>query len=122
MVMDEARGVIEYDQAGATVQLPMHQCSALALSSLLPERGVLLDLGCGSACLLARLAAGRPDAHLVGLDLSEPMLETGRKLIAREGLADRVELRAGDITNLDSQLPLQLNVVSCNFALHHTHK
>jgi SAM-dependent methyltransferase len=119
MVMDAARGVIEYDEAGATVQLPMHQCSALALSSLLPERGVLLDLGCGSARLLARLAAGRPDAHLVGLDLSEPMLETGRKLIAREGLADRVELRTGDITNCDSELPLQLNVVSCNLALHH---
>jgi SAM-dependent methyltransferase len=119
MVMDDSRGVAEYDHAGATVQLPMHQCSALALSALLPEGGVLLDLGCGSGRLLARLALGRPDAHLVGLDLSEPMLETGRQLLAHEGLADRVELRTGDITNFDSELPQPLNVVSCSLAMHH---
>jgi ubiquinone/menaquinone biosynthesis C-methylase UbiE len=118
MVMDESRGVAEYDQAGETAQVPLHHCSALALSRLLPKGGVLLDLGCGSARLLARLARGRPDLRCVGLDLSEPMLKTGRRLLAQQDVADRVELRSGDITTFDDELPPSLDLVSCNLALH----
>jgi SAM-dependent methyltransferase len=119
MVMDEAEGVAEYDEAGAGVQVPVHHLNALAMSRLLPQGGSLLDLGCGTARLLARLARGRPDLEIIGLDLSEPMLETGRRLLADEGLADRVELRRGDITAFDAEVPERLDLVSCNFALHH---
>ena len=118
-VMDEPQGVKEYDELGSAGEVGLHQFSALAISRLLPEGGTLLDLGCGSGRLLARLAHGRPDARIIGLDLSEPMLETGRHLLEREGLADRVELRRGDITTFDADLPERLDVVSCNFALHH---
>ncbi len=118
MVMDEPQGVAEYDRAGAEVQVPVHHFNALALSRLLPEGGTLVDLGCGSGRLLARLARGRPDAHLVGLDLSEPMLETGRQLLEKEGVANRVELRRGDITTFDDDLQGSPDVVSCNFTLH----
>jgi SAM-dependent methyltransferase len=119
MVMNHEQGVAEYDQAGATVELPLHHCNALLLSALLPEKGVLLDLGCGSGRQLVRLALGRPDVRIIGLDLSGPMLDAGRRLLLREGLTDRVELRAGDLTNLDGELPGGLSMVSCSFALHH---
>jgi len=118
-VMDEPQGVSEYDELGTAGEVGLHQFCALAISRLLPEGGTLLDLGCGSGRLLARLARGRPDARIIGLDLSEPMLETGRRMLEREGLADRVELRRGDITTFDADLPERLDVVSCNFALHH---
>jgi tRNA (cmo5U34)-methyltransferase len=118
MVMDEPQGVAEYDRFGAAAQVPLHHLNALAISRLLGEGGTVLDLGCGSARLLARLAHGRPDARIVGLDLSEPMLETGRSLLAREGLAGRVQLRRGDITTFDSELPERPDVVCCNLALH----
>jgi SAM-dependent methyltransferase len=118
-VMDEPQGVKEYDEFGTAGEVGTHQFSALAISQLLPEGGTLLDLGCGSGRLLARLAHGRPDARIIGLDLSEPMLETGRGLLEREGLADRVELRRGDITAFDAELSERVDVVSCNFALHH---
>jgi SAM-dependent methyltransferase len=118
MVMDEPQGVAEYDQAGAAVLVPMHHLNALALSRLLPDGGVLLDLGCGSGRLLARLAQGRPDVHSIGLDLSAPMLKTGRQLLAQEHLTDRVELRSGDITAFDSELARSPDVLSCNLTLH----
>jgi arsenite methyltransferase len=118
-VMDEPQGVIEYDEFGTAGEVGIHHFNALAISRLLPEGGTLVDLGCGSGRLLARLAHGRPDARIIGFDLSEPMLETGRQLLEREGLADRVELRRGDITTFDGDLPERLDVVSCNFALHH---
>ena len=118
-VMDEPQGVKEYDELGTAGEIGLHRFSALGISRLLPEGGTLLDLGCGSGRLLARLAHGRPDAHIIGLDLSEPMLETGRGLLEREGLADRIELRRGDITVFDAELPERLDVISYNFALHH---
>src|SRR5438132_11402663 len=92
-VMDEPQGVKEYDEFGAAGEIPIHHFNALAISRLLPRGGTLLDLGCGSGRLLARLAHGRPDIRVIGIDLSEPMLETGRQLLEREGLNDRVELR-----------------------------
>jgi ubiquinone/menaquinone biosynthesis C-methylase UbiE len=79
----------------------------------------VVDLGCGTARLLERLALGRPDARIIGFDLSEPMLDTGRARLEREGLGDRVELRLGDITTFDPELKDTPDVVSCNFALHH---
>jgi tRNA (cmo5U34)-methyltransferase len=118
-VMDEPQGVIEYDEFGTSGEVGIHQFNALAISRLLPEGGTLLDLGCGSGRLLARLAHGRPDARIVGLDLSEPMLETGRQMLESEGLSHRVELRPGDITTFDADLPESLDVLSCIFALHH---
>ena len=118
-VMDEPQGVEEYDAIGESIEVGIHHFNALAISRLLPEGGTLLDLGCGSGRLLARLARGRPDARIIGLDLSEPMLETGRGLLEREGVADRVELRRSDITTFDEGLDETPDVVSTNFALHH---
>ncbi len=118
-VMDELQGVEEYDEFGTAGEVGIHQFSAQAISRLIPERGTLLDLGCGSGRLLVRLAHGRPDARIIGLDLSEPMLDRGRGLLEREGLTDRVELRRGDITAFDTELDDRVDVVSTNFALHH---
>jgi SAM-dependent methyltransferase len=118
-VMDEPQGVKEYDEFGAGGEVGVHTFTARAISRLLPEGGTCVDLGCGSGRLLARLGHGRPDARIIGLDLSEPMLQTGRKLLAEEGLGERVELRRGDITSFDAELEETPDVVSCNFALHH---
>ena len=118
-VMDEPQGVKEYDEFGNAGEVGTNQFCALSISRLLPEGGTLLDLGCGSGRLLARLAHGRPDVRIIGLDLSAPMLETGRGMLEREGLADRVELRSGDITTFDAEMDGHFDAVSCNFALHH---
>ena len=70
-----------------------------ALAARPGERG--LDVGCGPAFLACEL--GReigPDGRIVGLDESPEMLEAARARIAREGLADRVEVQAGDAARL----------------------
>lgn len=118
MVMDDPGAAQEYDAAGAATQVPVHDFVARAMSQMLPPNGTAIDLGCGSGRLLARLAQGRPDVRLIGLDLSEPMLELGRDLLAAAGLGDRVELRLADITTFDADLPGGVDLVSCNFALH----
>jgi arsenite methyltransferase len=64
------------------------------------ERG--LDVGCGPgflACELAREVG--PTGRVTAIDASPEMLEGARARVAREGLADRVELATGDAARLD---------------------
>jgi arsenite methyltransferase len=71
-----------------------------ALGARPGERG--LDVGCGPAFLACELGGDvGPGGRIVGLDESPEMLAAARARIAREGLADRVEVREGDAARLD---------------------
>jgi ubiquinone/menaquinone biosynthesis C-methylase UbiE len=60
-----------------------------------------LDLGCGTG-LDARAAARRPEFRGIatGVDLSPGMIEAGKRFAAEEGVASRVDLRAGDAASV----------------------
>lgn len=61
-----------------------------------------LDLGCGTGDMAIALASASPaDAHVIGIDFSEGMLQVGRDKIAQRGLGERIELRQGDVLDLD---------------------
>lgn len=61
----------------------------------------VLDVCCGTggSALPAARAVGR-DGSVLGIDLSEPLLDLARHKAAREGLRN-VEFRAGDMTELE---------------------
>ncbi len=65
----------------------------------LGEDEVVLDAGCGSGRLTARLAARLPRGRVVGLDLSQNMLRTARSALAEAGVAN-VALLRGDVARL----------------------
>jgi ubiquinone/menaquinone biosynthesis C-methylase UbiE len=62
----------------------------------------VLDLGSGTG-VVARHIARRSTfrGSVVGVDLSPMLIEAGGRLVADEGLAERVELRAGDTRQLE---------------------
>lgn len=93
--------------------------NAERLSLLLPKGGTLLDLGSGSGRFLIFMARCRPDIHIVGVELAPQMREQGRSCIALEGLADRVDLCAGDMTDLGTLNMPRIDVLSAIFSLHH---
>lgn len=62
----------------------------------LPAGARVLDLATGTGDLALMIARLHPDAHVVGSDPSNRMLEVGTEKITRSGLGDRVELEAGD--------------------------
>ena len=66
-----------------------------------PPGGRVLEVGCGTGRNLVTLARRYPHATAVGVDISEAMLETATRQIARRNLAGRLSVRAGDASALD---------------------
>lgn len=116
--MDEAESVAAFHVGHPVLQLPIYHVNAMAMSRLLPSGGRVLDLGSGSAQLVAHLAAARPDVQITGIDLAERMLETGRSMLRERALDERVELRRADMTDLGEPLD-EVDLVSTVWALHH---
>jgi SAM-dependent methyltransferase len=87
--------------------------------ALAPAGATVVDLGCGSGQFLRYFAERRPDLHLVGLDLSGPMVTLGNAMLSEAGLSGRVELRVGDMTAFATAVPGRVHVVNSLFALHH---
>ncbi|GAA1012681.1 ubiquinone/menaquinone biosynthesis methyltransferase [Acrocarpospora pleiomorpha] len=61
-------------------------------------RGHVVEIAVGTGLNLPLYA---PDVTVVGIELSEPMLELARRRVARSGLGERVELRQGDVQRLE---------------------
>lgn len=63
----------------------------------------VLEIGCGTAWNLARVARAYPSVRIHGIDVSNAMLDTARASLARKGLAGRVRLAQGDATEFDPE-------------------
>lgn len=80
----------------------------------LPDRGTVVDVGCGTGTFAIAFAARRPDARLVGVDGDPAILELARR---KQGAA-AVEWLEG----LASELPLPdaaADAVAMSLMLHH---
>ena len=74
------------------------------ISDLTPLKGdKVLEIGCGTAWNLVRVAKMYPHAGVVGLDVSSAMLATAETSLKRKGLEKRVVLAQGDATSFDAQ-------------------
>jgi S-adenosylmethionine-diacylgycerolhomoserine-N-methlytransferase len=60
----------------------------------------VVEIGCGTARNLIRIAERYPGARLYGLDASAEMLRTAGEAIARAKLSDRISLRHGLAENV----------------------
>src|SRR5690242_814091 len=59
----------------------------------------MLDVATGTGDFAIQAMELQPD-KIVGVDISEGMLEVGRKKIAGKGLASKIEMKKGDSENL----------------------
>ena len=60
----------------------------------------ILDLATGTADLAISLSKHNPQAHIVGLDISEKMLDIGKAKVKTQNLDNQIELRFGDAESL----------------------
>ncbi|TGD80609.1 bifunctional demethylmenaquinone methyltransferase/2-methoxy-6-polyprenyl-1,4-benzoquinol methylase UbiE [Hymenobacter wooponensis] len=69
------------------------------LKQLRPAR--ILDIATGTADFaIETLRAAAPDAKVTGVDISEGMLDVGRRKLEAKGLSNRIKLELGDSENL----------------------
>jgi len=73
---------------------------AAALSDLGFEKGRVLDAGSGSGDTAMELAAAFPQATVLGLDLSEPLLAMARTSARAAGLAHHVSFIKGNVQSM----------------------
>lgn len=80
--------------------------------------GCLLDIGCGPGYLLALVGRRFRHLQLMGINISQSMIQAAHRNLARKGLGNRMTFRQGDI----ARLPLQDNSIDfivTTFSLHH---
>ncbi len=104
-----------YDLLAEHSEQPMR---ALGLQLLDAQQGeVILELGFGTGhCLVELARAVGPAGRVLGIDLSEAMVELTRALVQKEKLADRVELDCGDASQL-SVARDSIDGIFCSFTL-----
>jgi tRNA1(Val) A37 N6-methylase TrmN6 len=77
----------------------------LADFALRREFSTVLDLGCGSGVIGFILAARRPEATVVGLEIQPELCEAARRGIALNGLGERVSVVEGDLVRAETLVP-----------------
>lgn len=113
-----------YNQVAQSFDRLVTQLSAPVAARLVALAGLtsdnhVLDVGSGTGIVALRAAATMgPSGKVVGIDLSDGMLEVARQNARGQGLADHVEFRKMDAESLDCQAGSFDAVVSL-FALRH---
>ncbi|PSQ57493.1 SAM-dependent methyltransferase [Halobacteriales archaeon SW_8_68_21] len=104
----------EYDDSKSD---EYHACAGLVIDHAAPEPDdVVLDLGAGTGAIALGLAA---DAERVlARDVSEGMMEEGRRKAAERGLDD-IEFAYGEFRDPELGSDRRVDIVTSNFALHH---
>jgi cyclopropane-fatty-acyl-phospholipid synthase len=98
--MNYSSALFEGDHGRPTAQAQLAKVRrALRECGVQPGQRVL-EIGCGWGAL-AQAAAGEFGAHVTGLTLSSEQLAFARERLAREGLAERADLRLQDYRDVD---------------------
>lgn len=121
LVMDDPDQVAAYTAAGRGVPImaPTHLFhTAQACQVIRPDDQVVLDLGCGPATQLAKIAGLNRKVQFIGVDLSEQMLDIARDYV-RSQQVNNVSFCCQDITDLAEFADGGIDAVISSMSLHH---
>ena len=80
--------------------------------------GILVDVGCGTGYFIETIARSFPNLCLVGVDISEEMVQEASKNLSSLRIANQLSFRQGDI----QELPFEnssLDFIVSTLSLHH---
>ena len=104
----------EYDDSKSD---EYHACAGLVIDYAAPEPDdVVLDLGAGTGAIALALAEDAD--RVLARDVSEGMMEEGRRKAEERGLDD-VEFAYGEFRDPELEPDQRVDIVTSNFALHH---
>ena len=71
--------VLYWDKIWKTIERPKNRVSHQEIAKMLPEKGKVLDVGCGPCDLFDEVKERRPELKLTGIDFSRTAAVKGRK-------------------------------------------
>ncbi|MFX1369887.1 MAG: class I SAM-dependent methyltransferase [Promethearchaeota archaeon] len=100
MKLSEDRAVSQYDRWISLLTLAQDRVlRAYIVENYLPNRGRILDVGCGTGKLLVE--AGRRGFRGIGIDANKDMLAIADARSKKHNLSKRLEFQHGDATQLN---------------------
>ena len=105
-----------YDRVTGLLFRGRYDDIAREIAAAAPANASVLDIGCGPAEILVRLARLSPTLQLTGVDVDAPMIERARRKAAKAGVtptfavADAAALPFGDAS---------FDLVVSSFSVHH---
>lgn len=116
--IEDPEAVIAYDRISQMPQFAFIRCMFVNELKRHNPTGAIVDVGCGPGYLISFIAKKIPQAHIVGVDISEEMLSTASKNLSPLGFGEKVEFRKGESQSLSFENASVDNVVS-TLSLHH---
>ncbi len=80
--------------------------------------GTIVDVGCGPGYLVTLIAQSFPYLKIIGIDISEEMMQTAKRNLTNQGFGERVEFRRGDAGNMPLS-DASVDFVISSLSLHH---
>lgn len=120
LVMDTPENVEAFSRAGRIdgVMSATYLFNTARVTQLIRGCKRVVDLGCGPATQLGQIAQLNSNAHFIGVDLSQQMLDDGRRHIQELGLSN-VEFQRGSMTEIAGIDDGSIDAVISTLALHH---
>ena len=89
-----------YDRFNHTASMGIDRLWRRRAVRSLPDCQLGLDVAAGTADLCIETIRQGKSQKVVGVDISEGMLDVGREKVLRKGLSDKIELRVADCASL----------------------
>ncbi len=81
------------------VPTPIDIVDRMAELAAIGKDDVVFDPGCGDAIMLIRPVKNRGAKRGIGIDIDPTMVRAARERAGAEGVAERIDIRAGDVLN-----------------------
>lgn len=114
-VMDTLEDALEYDTMDFT---EVNTLFAQRAIELLPMKGVVLDVGTGTARIPLLMLEMNPNLQIIAVDLSENMLEVGKSNVTKANLSEIIILQKVDAKKLPFE-DSYFDAVISNSLIHH---
>lgn len=102
----EGEAIVDFDQIEEYIQLSeklmgyVYRDVVDQAAKLASLQGRVLDVGTGFGMLAMTLAQKNQTVDVIGLDISPVMIEAGKRVVSRKGLASRVSFETADARSM----------------------
>ncbi|MGW7383014.1 class I SAM-dependent methyltransferase [Streptomyces sp. NPDC054794] len=98
---------------------PVYERAMAWLAKEVTEPGLIVDAGSGPGVVSCLFAEAFPGARVVAVDSTEPLLDRARARAARQGVADRFGVLAGELPIVLDELDYPADLLWASRSLHH---